>query len=235
MAKQLPYFKFFCSEWSDGDITLEDMKTQGVFINICSYYWSQECEISYEKLLKRFKNYQKQIENLKKEKIIFSENGKLLIKFLDKQWKEREAIKQRNHKNGSGGGRPKKTQSVNFGKPNDNPSETNKEKIREEEKRKDKSKPKKDPRITEVIDYLNLKTNSNFRVATGLDTRLSEGYTVDDAKKVIDIKCAEWEGTDQEKFLRPQTLFSGKFDAYLNQKEPVQRQHQEEEIKLYPI
>ena len=45
MAKDLPYFKFFCSEWNDGDITLEDFKTQGLFINICSYYWSNECEL----------------------------------------------------------------------------------------------------------------------------------------------------------------------------------------------
>ena len=43
MAKSLPYFKFFCSEWSDGDITLEDYQTQGLFINICAYYWSNEC------------------------------------------------------------------------------------------------------------------------------------------------------------------------------------------------
>ena len=63
MAKALPYFKFYCSEWSDGDVTLEDMKTQGVFINICSYYWSQECEVFEEKLQKRFKSYTKQIEN----------------------------------------------------------------------------------------------------------------------------------------------------------------------------
>ena len=81
-----------------------------------------------------------------------------------------------------------------------------------------KSKPKKDPRIIEVIDYLNFKTNSNFKVAKGLDSRLNEGYTVEDAKKVIDIKCAEWIGTDQEIYLRPQTLFSDKFDGYLNQK-----------------
>ena len=140
MAKALPYFKFYCSEWSDGDITLEDMKTQGVFINICAYYWSQECDVFEEKLQKRFKNYTKQIENLKKEKIIFSEDGKIVIRFLNKQWTEREALKQKNQKNGASGGRPKKTQSVNFGKPNENPRETNIEEKREEEKREDKQR-----------------------------------------------------------------------------------------------
>ena len=56
MAKQLPYFKFFVSEWSDGDITIEDYNIQGLFINICSYYWSKECELSTKILYKRFKH-----------------------------------------------------------------------------------------------------------------------------------------------------------------------------------
>ena len=50
MAKDLPYFKFFCSEWNDGDITLESYKIQGLFINVCSYYWSNECDLSLIKL-----------------------------------------------------------------------------------------------------------------------------------------------------------------------------------------
>ena len=116
------------------------MKTQGVFINICSYYWSQECEISFEKLLKRFKIHKKQIENLKKAKIIFSENENLVIKFLDKQWTEREAVKLRNQQNGKAGGRPKLTQSVKSGLAKANPSETNIEEKREEENIKSKPK-----------------------------------------------------------------------------------------------
>jgi len=144
MAKALPYFKFYCSEWSDGDITLEDMKTQGVFINICSYYWSQECNISFDKLQKRFKIYKKQIENLKKAKIIFSENDNLVIKFLDKQWLEREAVKHRNQQNGKAGGRPKITQSVKSGLAEQNPNETNIEENKEEKNKEDIKTSKKD-------------------------------------------------------------------------------------------
>ena len=59
MAKDLPYFKFFCSEWNDGDITLEDYEIQGLFINICSYYWSSGCEVSLQKVKKRFRNEDK--------------------------------------------------------------------------------------------------------------------------------------------------------------------------------
>ena len=70
MAKDLPYFKFFCSEWNDGDITLEDYKTQGLFINICSYYWSNECEITFTKLKKKFRGNEDLINELLKSGLI---------------------------------------------------------------------------------------------------------------------------------------------------------------------
>ena len=64
MAKDLPYFKFFCSEWNDGDITLETYEHQGLFINICSYYWSNECNVNFDKLLKRFRGNDELIGDL---------------------------------------------------------------------------------------------------------------------------------------------------------------------------
>lgn len=75
-----------------------------------------------------------------------------------------------------------------------------------------------------VIEKLNTTTNSNYKTSTTktrslIDARLNEGFTVEDFEKVIDIKAKEWLGTDMEKFLRPATLFSNKFESYLNQKE----------------
>lgn len=76
----------------------------------------------------------------------------------------------------------------------------------------------------EIIAYLNQKTGKNFRQNTKataklIDARLNDGYSVDDFKKVIDNKCAEWLGTEQEQYLRPETLFSpSHFESYLNQK-----------------
>jgi len=74
-----------------------------------------------------------------------------------------------------------------------------------------------------IIDYLNLKTECNYKHTTATTTtfikaRAAEGFTVDQFKKVIDVKTAEWKGTEQEKYLRPQTLFGTKFESYLNQK-----------------
>jgi uncharacterized phage protein (TIGR02220 family) len=88
-------------------------------------------------------------------------------------------------------------------------------------KERKKEKKEENKGIQEVLNYLNEKTKKNYRVARGLQSRFNEGYTVDDAKMVIDIKCNEWLNDDKMRaFLRPETLFSGKFDTYLNQ-EPV--------------
>lgn len=76
----------------------------------------------------------------------------------------------------------------------------------------------------EIISYLNKKTGKQFRANTKsyakyISARLSEGYTVEDFKHVIDVKCAEWMNTDHEQYLRPDTLFApSHFDSYLNQK-----------------
>lgn len=77
--------------------------------------------------------------------------------------------------------------------------------------------------IKTIVDYLNQKAGTNYRptgkgTKSHINARLSEGYSVDDFKVVIDKKCAEWRGTDMEKYLRPSTLFGSKFDDYLNQR-----------------
>ena len=107
MAKSLPYFKFFCSEWSDGDITLEDYETQGLFINICSYYWSNECVMELSKLKKRFKKDVELIDLLIKNNILKTVDNFVIINFLDEQKNDRKLKSITNKYNGSKGGRPK--------------------------------------------------------------------------------------------------------------------------------
>jgi uncharacterized phage protein (TIGR02220 family) len=73
-----------------------------------------------------------------------------------------------------------------------------------------------------VIDYLNIKANTSYRINTKntqslINARIKEGFAVEDFKKVIDSKSKEWLGTDFEKYLRPATLFGGKFENYLNE------------------
>jgi hypothetical protein len=136
MAKDLPYFKFYISEYTDGDITLESLSTQGLFVNVCCYYWSKETDVKIEQLFKRFG--QKPIEKLTTKKLVKIVDGRVSINFLDEQFKERSKKARTNAKNGKNGGRPK-TQTKPTGlflgtqnKPNANP-------LRREEKRREEN------------------------------------------------------------------------------------------------
>lgn len=77
--------------------------------------------------------------------------------------------------------------------------------------------------IKQVVDYLNERVGSNYKSNTPktrdkIKARINEGFTLEDFKKVIDIKFIEWKNTEFEKYLRPETLFGTKFESYLNQK-----------------
>ena len=78
--------------------------------------------------------------------------------------------------------------------------------------------------IKQIIDYLNQKTQSNFKTNTeatkkSIIARLKEGYTVEDFKRVIDAKVKDWaDNAEMREYLRPQTLFRpSNFESYLNE------------------
>ena len=92
----------------------------------------------------------------------------------------------------------------------------------------------------EVIDYLNLKAGKNFKLVESnkkhINARIKEGFTLDDFKKVIDNKVTEWKNDDKmNQYLRPETLFSSKFQSYLNS-EPKQNFNgkRKENVTVYP-
>ena len=84
-----------------------------------------------------------------------------------------------------------------------------------------------------IIDYLNRKTDSHYRPTSKATRRLikaryNEGFTDIDFKTVIDKKCAEWlQDGNMVQYLRPETLFGTKFEAYLNQPDtgPIPRRN----------
>lgn len=89
----------------------------------------------------------------------------------------------------------------------------------EKEKEKEKENVVKD-----IVEYLNNKLGTKYRASSEktkkhINARLSEGFTFDDFKAVIDKKSLEW-GNDSKMacYLRPETLFGTKFESYLNQK-----------------
>lgn len=75
----------------------------------------------------------------------------------------------------------------------------------------------------EIIAYLNEKTGRSFKSKSDktkkcIHARMSEGFTIDDFKAVIDIKTKQWlKDEKMNEYLRPETLFGTKFEGYLNQ------------------
>ena len=73
-----------------------------------------------------------------------------------------------------------------------------------------------------VVDYLNKKTGKRFKKTSVktknlINARLNEGFDEEDFYRVINIKSKQWLYTEMEKYLRPETLFSNKFEGYLNE------------------
>ena len=75
-----------------------------------------------------------------------------------------------------------------------------------------------------IVDYLNQETDKDYRPSTKktqdlIKARTNEGFILEDFKEVIARKAKQWKGTEMDKFLRPDTLFSSKFEGYLNEKD----------------
>jgi hypothetical protein len=88
MAKELPYFRFTASEWLNDDISLESYAHKGAFIDFCAYYWSQDCDVTLEKLKKKFSNATSLLKDLISIGVIKHENkhDKIKIDFLNIQY-----------------------------------------------------------------------------------------------------------------------------------------------------
>ena len=91
----------------------------------------------------------------------------------------------------------------------------------------------------EIIKYLNEKIGSHFKPTSKstqrlINGRLSENYTIEDFKYVIDVKTNEWkDNTKMSKYLTPDTLFNAsKFEKYRNQQMPKQQNVQKQDERL---
>lgn len=79
----------------------------------------------------------------------------------------------------------------------------------------------------QIVSYLNEMCGTSYKANTKktvdlIKARMNEGFTVEDFKTVIYKKAKQWINDPKMcKFLRPETLFSNKFEGYLNEKAPL--------------
>lgn len=106
------------------------------------------------------------------------------------------------------------------------------------EKNKDILSGKPDSTKSFQIDYasffkwFNEQTGRNFKNVDSnrriINGRLKDGYTKDDLATVVKFMSKKWQGTEQEQYLRPSTLFRpSKFEGYLND---AKKQHKSQII-----
>jgi len=145
MAKELPYFQFEPAEYLTKDVSFCSLSAQGLFINICSYYWQRQCDLTKEQFLRRF-NYLTEFEELIKEGVIDVVDNKIIVKFLDAQYLKATEKSVINSGNGSKGGRPKKPIKTEL-KPNEKPIESESKGIREEDIKENEIKVKNNNEI----------------------------------------------------------------------------------------
>lgn len=147
MAKELPYYQFEPAEYLTKDISFCSLAVQGLFANVCAYYWQRKCELTRTQFLRRL-NHPNEFNILVDEGIIDLNKDDISIKFLDAQYEKATDKSKTNSVNGSKGGRPRKIKPIETElKPNKNLIESEniseskgirEEKIREEDSREDK-------------------------------------------------------------------------------------------------
>lgn len=64
MANELPYFRFTVQAWQNGKIGVERYELKGLFMDICGYYWVQDCHMTLPLLEKKFPNDKNMIKEL---------------------------------------------------------------------------------------------------------------------------------------------------------------------------
>ena len=86
MAKELPYFKFEPGSWESGLIQSCSRQDKGLFIDLCSLYWSRLGELPYAFALQKLCNGDDgAFASLIKWDIFTIKNDQIVIEFLDEQ------------------------------------------------------------------------------------------------------------------------------------------------------
>ena len=178
MAKETPFFKFFTGEWANGSIVLEDYEVQGIFINICCWYWSMSGELTEKQIRKKFRN-EEAINILLEEEIIKLGEDKIVINFLDEQLEETQYLRKKASEAGKASARKRqeslKNSSTEIQRPLNEPSTTVQPIREDKDKEEDKEKIREDK----------YKRENEFRHA-------AQSYQSDYSQELINAFCDYW-------------------------------------------
>lgn len=104
MAKELPYFKFEPNQWENGNIQICDRHDKGLFMDLCSMYWSRVGDLPLKLALQKLcGGNANAFDTLIEEEIFTVSNGMICIDFLNEQLQEFDDLGEKNRKNALSG------------------------------------------------------------------------------------------------------------------------------------
>ena len=100
MAKELPYFKFEPNQWENGNIQICTREDKGLFIDLCSMYWSRLGDVPFKLAVQKLCNGNASaFDSLIQEFIFEIIDDSVCIHFLNEQLNEFENTSNQNREN----------------------------------------------------------------------------------------------------------------------------------------
>ena len=206
MAKELPYFKFEPNEWENGNIQMLSREDKGLFIDLCSMYWSRLGDVPLKLAIQKLcGGNATALLSLCEEKIIDVIDDYIFIKFLSEQLGEFEEVSKRKSKNALDGWKKRKElKGLSDSNATASISQCENDAIREDKIIEDKIKETKNINSLSPINWESFLKfhNETFGKKARLinDTNkkkflklLKDGYTKEDIiKAMVSVKNDKW-------------------------------------------
>lgn len=191
MAKELPYFKFEPNQWENGNIQMLSREDKGLFIDLCTMYWSRLGDVPLKLAIQKLCNGNATaLNSLCEENIIELIDENIYIKFLSEQLNEFENISEQNSKNAKEGWeKRRKLKGESERNATALNSQSENDAIREDKSKKDKSKKDNIPTFVEFLSYALEKEPEICEIDL---KRKYESWLVNNWKDGNDKKITNW-------------------------------------------
>jgi len=199
MAKELPYFKFEPNQWENGNIQICNREDKGLFIDLCSMYWSRLGDLPIKLAIQKLCNGNATAyDSLIQESIFKVIDGQICIDFLNEQLIGFESLSSTNSENARLGWEKRKKNATAL------QPQSESDAIRED-KNKEDNKRKETINYDRVFDFFKKTTGKQIKVfshkAKGqLNQRLKDGFTYEDIESaILNCKNNEWHNKPENK------------------------------------
>lgn len=143
MAKELPYFKFEPNEWENGSIQMCDRESRGLFIDLCSMYWSRLGSLPFKLAVQKLcGGNATAFDSLIEEGIFEVIDGDVCIGFLNEQLDGFEDQSKTNRSNALKGWEKRRKKDATAKRPQSDRNAIREEKKIEEDSKEDKPAPR---------------------------------------------------------------------------------------------